>query len=749
MKQFGHIYRIALLLLLTSAGSAAAGPDASVVITGDSTSQSIPMRKKRYLHDAEQKLTAEEVLQRFTTTAVNDKIADDGYGYWVAVQLKNSSSRSAWLITYPVPIARGMRAYWSANGQLKKLGSSPPPERTLASLHSVPLDLREGEEGVLLLHIQNELFAKPPLYITTAEVFSRWESLSVVVSMVCFGVILANLIVSLFTLAALRTGSVLIYTLYLVAHLAFILSIGGYLMNVMPTDLSLKISSSSVFTLAMAFLISFLRPAKIGWIGKTILFTVCAINFSYFIGYVFGSDLLHNVARYRVVSVLTLVLLIVTCAVYGHRYRLAYLVGLGWLALFCSHIPVVLANADILDIPLRGMLLSVGNTLEMLIISVSIGISIIQLRRDKTAAVTASEVSREAVKRKTEFVDTISHEIRTPLHGLLGTIDKVRDKNIDPTVADYVDQLHSAGEALHGLTDNLLHYNLSDTTPSTFNPRQIANAVRQLFSQRAEEKGISIVVDSNDYTTNGSREAYRRILINLVSNAIKYTAGGEITIRTACEDGELRCYVKDSGQGLPTKLVQQLNSNQTVSQEEFETHYSESPSSGLGLHITQSLVHQSGGFITFTNHDDGLEVVFTQPVTDVIETPAVTALSLHVLVIDDLLTNREIANAQLQQLGCKTTLASSSAEAFDHLENDTSIDVVLIDHYLDDEDGLVLCQKLRESQDARLAKLNIIVMTAHGGQAVLETIADLHCQFLRKPFTRDQLKQSLEATQQP
>lgn len=244
------------------------------------------------------------------------------------------------------------------------------------------------------------------------------------------------------------------------------------------------------------------------------------------------------------------------------------------------------------------------------VVPVALGKTVLQrVGRDMSARIASEQALVEARARaesasetKSRFLATVSHEFRTPLNGILGMADLLGDTRLDPEQATYVGALRTSGEALLSLVDDILDVakieaGKLELAPAPFDPAQLIETVCELMAPRAQEKGLEIAASiAPDLPAKliGDRDRLRQILLNLVGNAVKFTASGGVGISLRLRDGRVEIAVADSGPGIP----QHRHAAIFEEFEQAETGATRSHAgTGLGLAIVSRLVNLMGGDI--------------------------------------------------------------------------------------------------------------------------------------------------------
>jgi signal transduction histidine kinase len=299
--------------------------------------------------------------------------------------------------------------------------------------------------------------------------------------------------------------------------------------------------------------------------------------------------------------------------------------------------------------------------------------------RERAAKLVLADTNRElekAIAAKMEFLATTSHEIRTPLNGILGmTQVMLADRKLDATLRDRIGIVHSAGENMRTLVDDILDVAKMETGKlavgsGTIDLKATLRQVAQVWRLQAEAAGIGLILHLDDCPdrVEGDAGRLRQIVFNLLSNAMKFTEKGKVELIAKSEEGRLRISVRDSGIGISREwhesifeLFQQVDGGTT-------RQYG---GTGLGLAICRNLARAMGGDISVES-EPGFGSTFT------IELPLVfadargvanadTRSSRTILVIERNPLTRGILRAVLSERFDVITFVSSDAEAVDTL----------------------------------------------------------------------------------
>jgi PAS domain S-box-containing protein len=337
-------------------------------------------------------------------------------------------------------------------------------------------------------------------------------------------------------------------------------------------------------------------------------------------------------------------------------------------------------------------------------------IDVTERRESEAALKTAREEAERANRARAEFLATVSHEIRTPINGVIGMTGLLLDTNLTPEQWRYANTLRVSAEHLLQVINDILDYSKIDAGKLEFERmhvglRELVDSVIAITAPKAGAKGIELGATlPRDLPANlvGDPGRLRQILLNLVSNAVKFTEAGRVAIEMAIEDVDetraaLTVTVVDSGIGIPPAAVKTLFTEFGQVDSSVSRRFG---GTGLGLAICKRLLDGMGGRIEVESTvGAGSRFSFTVPLDKdaelspaeaVVEAEleiADVSLTGRVLIAEDNPTNQLIIAAVLDKYGLRVDVVSNGVEAVNAVRT-IPYDLVLMDMQMPEMDGL-------------------------------------------------------------
>ena len=360
-----------------------------------------------------------------------------------------------------------------------------------------------------------------------------------------------------------------------------------------------------------------------------------------------------------------------------------------------------------------------------------------------------------ANRAKSEFLANMSHEIRTPMNAIIGLSDLALGMALPAKLRDYVTKIHASSKSLLAIINDILDYSKVEAgrlelDRVEFSLEETLHAVAGLFLVRAEQKGLELLLHLDPDIPPallGDSLRLGQVLSNLVGNAVKFSDKGEIYLRVqkiaaTPDEITLRFEVRDSGIGMTPEQMDRLFHAFTQGDGSISRRYG---GTGLGLTISERLVKQMGGKIAVSSEPGkGSTFSFTLALPIIrratINRSPADLRGMHVLVVDDLESSRQILTELLTRWGLRVTQAGNGREALEFLQDRSleQVELVLLDWKMPEMDGVEVARQIRELSSTRdIPHPPVIIMvTAYSKEQLLAAADDLQLDaVLVKPVT--------------
>ncbi len=353
-------------------------------------------------------------------------------------------------------------------------------------------------------------------------------------------------------------------------------------------------------------------------------------------------------------------------------------------------------------------------------------------RKAKEQAELAREKAEAASEAKSQFLATMSHEIRTPMNGILGMAQLLMRSKLSPEQHQRVDSIYRSGQSLLSILNDVLDFTKIEAGQMEleqveFSLHEQLEQLRQLLTPMAQEKHLDLILRLEPELPQrvvGDPRALNQVLLNLCTNALKFTHEGYVLIKAravkaSADSCRIHFEVEDSGIGIPEAAHARIF-----------MHFSQADSSitrrfggtGLGLSICKRLVELQGGEIGFDSQpgvgsrfwieqDYPLAAPSGPAPAPVLAGEEKRKPQLDILLVEDTPINQQVTVGLLESEGHSVSVADDGYTALS-MHNDHGYDLVLMDIHLPDMDGIETARRMRQHPDPSRAGVRIIALTA-------------------------------------
>ena len=374
-----------------------------------------------------------------------------------------------------------------------------------------------------------------------------------------------------------------------------------------------------------------------------------------------------------------------------------------------------------------------------------------------------------ANKAKSDFLANMSHEIRTPINAILGMNEMILHESQEPAIIEYSANIGNAGKTLLSLVNTILDFSKiedgkMEIIPVSYDTASVINNLVHSIQERARDKGLELAVDVDESLPSvlwGDDIRISQVIMNLLTNAVKYTERGTVTfsVREQAREGDsidLLVSVKDTGIGIREEDLHKLFQSFERIEEKRNRNIE---GTGLGMAIVSRLLPMMGSQLEVSSvYGEGSEFSFTLRQKIVDERPignyaerlragaqqqahqaGLLASGAKVLVVDDNEMNLKVAANLLKLVGIAPDLAGSGPDAIERIR-ETDYDVVFLDHMMPKMDGIETLQELRR-QGLPHEGTRVIALTANAIVGAKETyLAAGFDDYLSKPIELSKLE---------
>jgi len=370
----------------------------------------------------------------------------------------------------------------------------------------------------------------------------------------------------------------------------------------------------------------------------------------------------------------------------------------------------------------------------------------------------AKKITEELAQSKQNFLANMSHEIRTPMNAIMGMAGQLGKTNLNKDQLFYLDTIRSASDNLLVIINDILDLSKIEAGKLSlenigFSPREIVERAMQVMKHKAKEKGLAFTSDCSHSTLSpvllGDPFRLSQVLLNLISNAIKFTDKGSVDVScTVLESSEtqqkIKFIVKDTGIGMDKAFAEKLFQKFSQEDESVTRKYG---GTGLGMSICKELVKMMGGSIYVKSEKGkGTAVIFeitfhkgsllNLPQKSTVKTDTHIISGKKILIADDNQINRMVAAAMLKSYDPVLIQAADGAEALEKIKEHQP-DIVLMDVQMPELDGIEATKIIRNTISPTLPVIALTALAIKGDEQKCRDAG--MSDYLSKPFEEAQL----------
>ncbi|MDH5630730.1 MAG: ATP-binding protein [Gammaproteobacteria bacterium] len=637
----------------------------------------------------------------------------------------------------------------------------------------IPVELQANSKITVFLRLETHQSMQFPLYLRDLENFNKHEASTSLIQGLYFGFMLALALYNIFLFASLKEKNYLYFAIYITAEFLYRLLQSGLAFQYFWPNNPVLNDYNVIFVVGLMmfglsiFIYNFLRIDKSLPIMHNTLITLMGLSIA--IPFLSFISLPLTVKAINLFSFATIMIgLIISIRRYLDGLKYVKFFMFGFIALLISLLLLVLNKIGILP---RNIVTEHGTQIGDIVTALLMSLALSHRIKNEHHKLIQAEAESKA---KSEFLATMSHEIRTPLNGVLGVTEILASTKMNSQQKHYVNIIEESGSLLKSIINDILDYSKIEAGKIEiehidFDLNQLSQECISSFDLIAKNKNIELVTTIDKGTPfylNSDPTRIKQIIINLLSNAFKFTSKGKITLKIShfsrTENSHENIYLKveviDTGIGIAKDKQENLFTEFSQLDNSTSRKYG---GTGLGLVICKKLSELLGGEIGIESEKGkGSNFWFTSKVlkasksdNDVVKQSLIKNVSKlsgkSVVIAEDNPTNQLVIKKMLNTLGIDPIIVDNGQQAFDLvIQKHEELNFILMDCEMPDVDGYQATEMIRQWEAKQnISPIKIIALTAHAlleyRQKALDVGMNAH---ISKPVSLKTLSQVLVET---
>lgn len=767
---------------------------ATVTLNGPAERHSL-YKVVEFFEDENNSLTWEQVLDPvlehpwLATNRINAGRSYFDGTVWAKVTLNNNQPISDWILVaswahlqyldMKVVDADGDVIESYETGLSRPFSQRPIENR----FYAFPLQFYLGDQITLYFKIRNEFNIQLPLKIYSVNEFYKLEQYKLLWLGSFLGILLVMSVYNLFLYLSTAQSSYLYYVIFVLCNFLYQCSFTGIGHQYLWQDNALIIAQSYSFMSAIAFIPASLFMTDFLNLKKAAprLFIIARILTGCWILTAIFALMASNAVVRHINTPLALISCFYAIGLgfyfWARGEEIAKFYTIAWFTMIASTVILVLMSLGLVTKNFfTENIQQVGTIIEVVLLSLALGVRIKQYRQEKQKAEADANLSALKSKAKSEFLATMSHEIRTPMNGVLGMAALLKESDLNESQNELLGYIESSGEALLTIINDILDYSKIEAGKLEVEniPYPLRQTVEQscaVFKVLAKNRNIPLVINIDKDIPNalmGDANRIRQMLLNFISNAYKFTNEGSIQVNVKLipnnDTGKgneangrplIKFEVIDPGIGISNENCTKLFSAFTQAEVSTSRKFG---GTGLGLAITKQLAELMGGQVGVDSElGEGSTFWFKLPMVeaskdslaqeqDLSNVVRLDEHKLRVLVAEDNQVNQLVIKGILEKLSVQADFTSNGVEAIEKFRaNLTDYDAILMDCEMPELDGFEATRFLRAYEKSKaLTPIPILALTAHAmeetHQSCIQSGMD---DVIIKPINKNQLATQL------